>query len=154
MSTANLLQKFIREEVPSNSQLLPIYNYIRTATHTFEELIRKINEVSDLTLDFEFLRSEAKLLNTQRIEIQKLLTTFTEMIGSNIEELCNRDLIFTAPTKLDGCPFSSEALVLYTNRPLNEGVKIQHDGDYYRITAKKLEDTGYYKIWCYSIEVI
>ena len=153
MSTSNLLQRFIRENVPNDSQLLPIYNYIKANNHTFEELIRKIEEVSDLTLDFEFLSKEAKLLVTQRTEIQRLLNDFADMIGGNVEDLCSKDLIFTAPTKLDGCPFSSEALVLYTNRPLNEGVKVKYDGDFYTIVSKKLEDTGYYKIWCYSIEV-
>ena len=149
-NSVGLLQKFINDEVAS-SELLEIYSCIKN-DNSFEHLLSCLKKTIDKTYDFKFLSNEAAVLQANRREIAKLLDVFAEMLGNNIEQLCNAEYVFTAPSKFeDYCPFPSNDLVLYTNRPVDTQIVI-HDGDRYNILSKKLEDTPYYKIWCYELE--
>ena len=149
-NSVRLLQKFINDEA-APSELLDIYLCIKN-NNSFEQVLSCLKKAIEKTYDFEFLSNEAILLQTNRREIVALLNVFAEMLGNKIEALCDVEYIFTSPSKFeDYCPFPSNDLVLYTNRPVDTQIVI-YDGDRYNILSKKLEDTPYYKIWCYELE--
>lgn len=149
-SESILLQKFITDDIDESSELRRVYIVIQKDTG-FDLLVQYLKYCIDKSYDFEYLSKESAKLKVNRRDIRGLLDIFAEMLGNKIEELANKEYLFVAPTKLeDYCPFSSEALVLYTNRPLDRIPMF--DGYKWNIVSTKLEETPYYHINCSQIE--
>ena len=151
-SSSVLLQKFITDEVDQSSELRMVYNIIQRNT-SFEQLVYWLKYSLEKSYDFAYLSDEGAKLNVSRRDVRSLLDIFAEMLGNKIEELADKEYLFVAPTKMeDYCPFPSEALVLYTNRPLDRVPMF--DGYRWNIIQTKLEETPYYHMTCSQIERI
>lgn len=149
-SDSILLQKFITDDINPSSDLGLIYEAIRQNT-PFTQLVQQIKYCLEKSYDFKYLSEEGAKLNVSRRDVRSLLDVFAEMLGNKIEELADHEYLFVPPTKLeDYCPYPSEVLVLYTNKPLDN--LPMYDGYKWDIIDTRLEETPYYSIYCSQID--
>lgn len=145
-----LLQKFLDDTIYVESELKDAYDII-ISNKPLDQLFYWLQKLTDNSYDFAFLSKEAEALHSNRRDVRSLIDIFCDMIGNKIEEECDHNYHFVPPSNFeDYCPFPSEHLVLYTNRPTTQLPK--HDGYTWQVINMKPEYTPYYDIKCYQIE--
>lgn len=157
----SLLIKRLVERADANKKLTEAYNLsISNAdvepSDLFNKCIRFIKEISDLSYDFEYLKTEAPKLDLTRKDFRSLCDTLCEYLGDTIKDLCEKKPVFTKPSRFEGCPISTDEIVMYTNKPfdVNLHTTVKYDGDNYKTVKCYLEKTPYYEIYLTIVELI
>ncbi len=157
----SLLIKRLVERADANKKLTEAYNLsISNAdvepSDLFNKCIRFIKEISDLSYDFEYLKAEAPKLDLTRKDFRSLCDTLCEYLGDTVKDLCEKKPVFTKPSRFEGCPISTDEIVMYTNKPfdVNLHTRVTYDGDNYKTVKCYLEKTPYYEIYLTILELI
>ena len=157
----SLLIKRLVERADANKKLTEAYNLsISNAdvepSDLFNKCIRFIKEISDLSYDFEYLKAEAPKLDLTRKDFRSLCDTLCEYLGDTVKDLCEKKPVFTTPSRFEGCPISTDEIVMYTTKPFDVNLhpKVRFDGDEYKTIKCYLEKTPYYEIYLTIIELI
>ena len=156
----SLLIKRLVERADANKKLteadnLSISNADVEPSDLFNKCTRFIKEISDLSYDFEYLKAEAPKLELTRKDFRCLCDTICEYLGDTVEALCIKP-VFTTPSRLEGCPISTDEIVMYTKKPfdVNLHTTVTYDGDNYKTVKCYLEKTPYYEIYLTIVELI
>lgn len=157
-------------------RLLKAYQFSTAAndnldpSELFTKCVSFINDLSDLDseksllLNFNRQNQIAEKLSitnsegqrdVHRTDIYVLINGICECLGDTIKRLCITP-VFTKPSHLEGCPISTDELVMYTAKPFDvtEQPIVTFEGDRYRATNRFEENAGYYHIYLVTLELI
>ena len=154
----SLLIKRLVECKAVNNKLTEAYNLSMQKDLEASELFTKctalIKELSDLSLDFEYLRENAPKYDLKRNEFSSLLDAICEYLGDAVEYSVYQGPVFAKASHLEGCPISTDDLVMYTAKPVDVMVRpiVEFDKEKYKICKCYHESTGYYDIYLTTLE--
>lgn len=169
----NILIKRLVEREDADNRLLEAYKLSISAndnvdpSELFTQCVSFIKDLSDLDnvlLNFDYLDKLATKLSiideegqrdVKRNDIYVLINGICECLGDTIKKLCINP-VFTVPSHLEGCPVSTNELVMYTTKPfdITEQPIVTFDGDRYKAIKRYEENAGYYHIYLVELELI
>lgn len=148
LDPAILMQKLYNIE-NEDSVILKAYKDTIQSTE-LDILIDDIKKMTDVQYDFKFLTREKEYFSINRHDTRELCDMVCKLLGNRIEEICIKPIISKPSRYEDYCPFSSEDLIVYSVKPLDNTL-IMYEGRSYNILDTKHETTPYYSLYCSSI---
>lgn len=116
-----------------------------------------ITQLSDITFDFERLKSEAKILQITRRNCSVLADDVCKVLGEKIEKLCEDfgPIIVHSSELTENdwtCTYANQ-YVAYSSKPLSNDVAVlMEDDTAYNVMTMAVKKTPYYEIWATLLE--